>query len=78
MIRIKDLTIQKYGYGGLSVSLPVSFHQPRNLNAKDKLATYLSKINDVDCLILASKEIPELSDNNISGNESKMLGNSND
>lgn len=78
MIRVKDLTIQKYGYGGLSVSLPVSFHQPRNLNAKDKLPTYLTKINDIDCLILASKEIPQLSDTNINPIESKMLGNSDD
>ena len=73
MIRIKHLRVQKYGERGLSVSLPSTFWNPRNIRQKDILPTYLHKINDVDCLVIASKELPELSDNNINTNQSKVL-----
>ncbi len=57
MFRIKDVKVQKYGMRGLSVTLPIVFAQPRNIEAKSILPAYLHKINNIDCLIIASKEL---------------------
>lgn len=73
MIRISDLTVQKYGVRGLSISLPSIFHQPRNLNPKDKLFSYLTRLNGVECLIVSPNEIPVNVDVNIASLESKNL-----
>lgn len=73
MIRITDSKLARYGVNGLSLAVPPFFHEPRNLNPKDKLPTYITKINNIDCMIIATKELPELSDNNINTNQSKVL-----
>lgn len=65
LIRIQDLKVQKYGNRGLSVSLSRIFSEPRNIEKGDVLPAFLSKINNVDCLVIASKEIPDVSNVNI-------------
>lgn len=73
MFRIKDLKVQKYGERGLSITLPIVFAKPRKIEPKNVLPAYLSKINNIDCLVIAEKELPELSGININTNESKAL-----